>query len=131
MLKHLVFKFLSLCVVPRLIMYMYNIRAFELLMMAFLNSDSCCTCHVLATFFNNLACALSSSLTLRSAFNVEHPYDSIGWMATQSMCADTMGDTPSAYRPADCRPKVLHFNSVYAHIYNSNYKNILVLKKII
>ena len=30
---------------------------------------------------------------LRSAFNVEHPYDSIGWMATPIMCADTMGDT--------------------------------------
>ena len=55
--------------------------------------------------FNNLACALSSSfITLRSAFNVEHPYDSIGWMATLSMCADTMGDTPFAHRPADCRP---------------------------
>ena len=95
-------------------------------MMAFLNSDSCCTCNVLAIFFNastsnsgvlrqifckpkadfnNLACALSSSfISLRSEFNVEHLYNSLGWMATLSMCADTMGDTPFAHRPADCRP---------------------------
>ena len=45
--------------------------------------------------------------------------DSIGWMATLSMCADTMGDTPSAHRPADYIYTYHKRSEVY--IYSGNF----------